>query len=221
MSYNGTIHCGYCYEKGHNRVTCEKRKENVEKQRLIDPNSWSVQQYDQERAARKVRSCKYCNNEGHNRRSCELLKEDRKKAYSDCSEWRVSALKAMDELGLGIGSLVLHANEPVLVTGFKWDTGSHYATIDMENREKWQELFAYTTWQTRPRSPLVLEVKRLSSNSWAGTRVQFPKHPEVAPYSDTTLLSAAPKSFAESAPKDWVNDDPPFRILEKFNPANW
>ena len=221
MSYYGAIHCGYCYEKGHNRVSCEKRKKEVEERRLVDPNSWTVQQYDAEKAARKVRCCKYCDEEGHNRRSCQSLKDDLKKAHSRCSEWRVSALKAMDELGLGIGSLVLHANEPVLVTGIRWDFGSHYAAVDMENTENFKELFAYTNWQTRPRTPMMLEVKRLKDNSWGQTEVAFPMHPVAAPFSDTKLLSAAPKSFTDSAPEDWVNDDPPYRVLEKFNPANW
>jgi hypothetical protein len=104
---------------------------------------------------------------------------------------------------------------------FLWGHGSHYAAVDMDNTENHRELFAHTNYHTRPRTPLLLKIKRLNEDRWGQTEVPFPKHPLVAPFSDTTLLSPAPKSFADSAPEGWVADTPPHRVMEKFNPDRW
>ena len=222
MSYNSTIYCGWCYEKGHNRLSCEKHKEYIEKERAANPNSYDVREYDRVQASRRVRSCKYCGEEGHNRRSCKDLKEHLKEAHSDCSEWRKNALNAMDELGLGIGSLVLHDNEPVLVVGFDWDSGSHWAAMDMDDPTIRERYFVGMSWNVRPREPMMLMIKRTNPNYYRSQNmVPFPKHPVVAPTSVTTMLSPAPKSFKSEAPKDWVSDEPPKRVMAQFDPANW
>ena len=222
MSYGSTIYCGYCYEKGHNKLSCEKRKEYMEKERLENPDSYEVRDYDAKERQRRVRCCKYCGDTGHNRRSCEDLKKDLKIVHSDCSDWRKSALNAMDELGLGIGSLVLHDNEPVLVVGFDWDSGSHWAAVNMNDPETRQQLFAHTNWNTRPRTPMMLMIKRTNPDYYRGQNmVPFPKHPVVAPVSETTMLSPAPKSFKNDAPVDWASGEPPFRVMAQFNPDNW
>ena len=64
-NYAGTVRCGHCYQRGHNKAGCPKRKERVEKLRETDPGNWQVQRADQEREARvarakKPRTCTYC-----------------------------------------------------------------------------------------------------------------------------------------------------------------
>jgi hypothetical protein len=68
---------------------------------------------------------------------------------------------------------------------------------------------------------MMLEIKRLNNEHWGQNEIAFPEHPIAAPYSNTKLLSAAPKSFTDSAPEGWTNGEPPLRVLEKFNPDNW
>jgi len=216
MSWSGTIHCGYCWDKGHNRVTCPKRKANVEERRKEDPTSWVVESYDQEQENRKVRTCKYCSIKGHNKRTCEELKKDIANTQSNCSEWRRNALKAMDELGLGIGSLVIYKGSTALVVDIHWGEGSHWAALDPEAPRRGRG-----NWNTRPRTPAMFTIQPSNLNLKRMVYIPFPKHPIVAPHSRAEVLAPAPKSFTEDAPPEWTTQEPSHRVMAQFDSDNW
>ena len=45
MSWNGTVRCGNCYDKGHNRNGCPKLKEEMQKRIEADPEDYYAQKY--------------------------------------------------------------------------------------------------------------------------------------------------------------------------------
>ena len=76
MSWNGTVHCSYCGQRGHNRLGCpERRKDAAE-----NPDGYIARQIKREEETRRraveARRCSYCGEKGHNRRGCETLKQD-------------------------------------------------------------------------------------------------------------------------------------------------
>ena len=219
VSYNGTIYCSYCWEKGHNRLYCEKRKNDVEKTRKDQPDHYLVREYDEAHKSKSVRSCKYCKEEGHNRRSCKILKKDKARAFSECSEWRTQALKAMDELGLGVGALVRVADRIGLVMSLNWNIGSQLATKDRYGRTDSRDDSRGYQWLSFGYAPRMLEVK-FAQTSWM-VGVTFPIHPLVSPHSDVEVLSPAPESFSKEAPKGWVKEEPPYDVTKHFIPENW
>ena len=65
-NYSGTVRCGNCYETGHNKASCPKLKERVErlKEQGLDDH-WIVREHDRKAAARTARAtgkrvCAYC-----------------------------------------------------------------------------------------------------------------------------------------------------------------
>jgi len=101
------MRCSNCYEWGHNKRGCPKRKERVRK--LIaagDTNNWRVreqQRYDQ---VKKTRACSYCRKPGHTRRTCSEFKGHKHKFAAINSVYRQKLLDSMKELGLGTGALL-------------------------------------------------------------------------------------------------------------------
>ena len=103
MSYSGTVHCGHCYDKGHNKSACPKmRREAAE-----NPDSWqakTVARYEARRAQPKI--CSYCDESGHTRAGCNDMKAHKSQFQEDLILWRQAMVKWMQDTGLGIGSLV-------------------------------------------------------------------------------------------------------------------
>ena len=64
-NYNGTVRCGYCYERGHNAAACPKKKARVDELRASDPDHYMVREWDRKAEKRKQRAtgkrvCAYC-----------------------------------------------------------------------------------------------------------------------------------------------------------------
>ena len=114
MSYNGTVNCRWCYQKGHNKRSCPEYTEILKKRALQEINDgegyngyWG-KQYNKRvkktglyadgtamskeaiKAATKSsrRRCKYCAKQGHNRRTCPTLKTDKASWSQDQLAWR-------------------------------------------------------------------------------------------------------------------------------------
>ena len=141
MSWNGTVYCGWCGEKGHNRRSCERRTKTEERileqepegyraQRILRQRKWAAEA----KASRSPRKCSYCKEVGHNRRSCALKKEDTSLVQKRFSDYRKLFAKQLVDLGLGPGSLVRYHNRRygqregsvvALITKINWDSVSH------------------------------------------------------------------------------------------------
>ena len=125
-NYKRTVRCGHCYEVGHNKSSCEKRKtqlrENVERytKELAEDNfadSWqkenierylinSKQQLDSVTKKGKKRSCGYCHQVGHTRRTCPTRKTEVQE-YS--RKLMIARTKMADKLtgeGIFVGALI-------------------------------------------------------------------------------------------------------------------
>lgn len=103
MSWSGTVQCGNCYEKGHNKTSCPILKKAWEE----DPNSYYGKQWQRilDRKA-KPKICSYCDKSGHTRASCDIVKSHKTQFQAELLLWRTALVKWMKETGLGIGSLV-------------------------------------------------------------------------------------------------------------------
>ena len=122
-----TVHCGWCYETGHNRASCphlgeamKKRVEDLKKQieRGVFENSYwdeSKARYEIDRVekrygrgkTRKKSTCSYCEDEGHNRRSCEFRKSDVRADVQKTLSARKEIATRLDLSGFGPGALVI------------------------------------------------------------------------------------------------------------------
>lgn len=103
MSYSGTVRCGYCGEKGHNRTGCPELKKKWEE----DPNSYQGRQWAtyQERK-NNPKTCSYCKTEGHTRAGCKSMKQHKAQFQDDLTLWRKAVLKWAKGIGLGVGAMV-------------------------------------------------------------------------------------------------------------------
>jgi len=131
-NYNGTVRCGHCYQRGHNKRSCPTRLEQLQRQLQRHKDSGDstyVDYYAREIAkmtgtnpetgeTRKRRNesygrhCSYCRERGHSRRTCPTLKEDQRNYRRMASVVRRDMLARMKEHGFGVGSLVtLATNE--------------------------------------------------------------------------------------------------------------
>ena len=125
MSWSGTVRCGHCYGKGHNKRTCPGLKKYVEE----NPDSWRAREQKRSKEASSNRRCSYCQETGHNRRTCAELRLDRDKAQGFNKEWCNRAADLLKERGLGIGALVEspgtwktdYEKTVSMVVGFNWN----------------------------------------------------------------------------------------------------
>lgn len=137
MSYSGTVHCSWCGQKGHNKLSCPERLSAAEK----DPDSYIAAQVRAEKDRRKKqvssRTCTYCNKPGHNRRGCKLRKADIVASESAQTRYRERFKNALVSAGLGVGTYV---RVPTGGWGQRWEssysgliTKIHWHNVDILN----------------------------------------------------------------------------------------
>jgi hypothetical protein len=103
MSYSGTVRCGHCYEKGHNKTSCPELKKKWEE----NPDSYYGRQWATYQARKKrPKTCSYCGTAGHTRAGCAEMKRHKSQFQFELSLWRRAVLKWAKDTGLGIGALV-------------------------------------------------------------------------------------------------------------------
>ena len=111
-----TVKCSFCNRLGHNRVSCEKLKAEIEKNRTqygsTHPDVVEHDQYLQDYSnksklnANKSRYCSYCHGAGHNIRTCDIKEKDFFKLKRINRDWRQSILKELKDRGIGVGSIM-------------------------------------------------------------------------------------------------------------------
>jgi hypothetical protein len=125
MSWNGTVRCGHCYGKGHNKRTCPDLKKYIEE----NPDSYRARLKATKDSQTRPRRCSYCQAIGHNRRTCTELTSDRTKAQGVNEKWCNRVADLLKERGLGIGALVEapgswktdYEKTVSMVVGFNWN----------------------------------------------------------------------------------------------------
>ena len=219
MSYNGTVYCRYCYTKGHNSRTCEKKTEDTKKgaEREIAQGLGRDGYWHKEYAKRSgfwvdgspakevkkkgsKRRCKYCARTGHNTRTCEELKEHKRGALYETKLVRKKIAEALKEKGLGVGALVTkpsyytHKVTGFMVVGFDLavinsETVHHNPAVVRLKALNPQTLDSWEVNQDIPLPPMA----GVNDNSWSDkVEVVGPINKE-----DVTL----------GMPKDWIDDD--------------
>ena len=124
MSYNGTVRCGNCYEKGHNKTGCPELRKAWEQ----DPTSYKGQQWARILARKaKPKICGYCDESGHTRAGCVTMKAHKVTFTEDVILWRSAFVKWMKVVELGIGALV-RCNDAQYHTdnGYMYSSDDHY-----------------------------------------------------------------------------------------------
>jgi len=126
MSYNGTVYCGYCGNRGHNKLGCPVRKENAENSDYLKREIEREKQRREYAVAKRV--CSYCKEPGHNRRKCAVMVDDRETIRVDTAFARKRVLNSMRQNGIGRGALVRTyfnslRERPILhvVEDIRWD----------------------------------------------------------------------------------------------------
>ena len=143
MSWNGTVHCGFCGGRGHNRLGCPERKKKARE----NPDSFLAREVKREEESRresvKNRRCTYCGEKGHNRRGCKAFKEDERLISLSQKEYLEEFSNEIASAGLGIGSLVKvpqgHANDRWGKYILGMITAVHWSNVDfsLENTDSW------------------------------------------------------------------------------------
>ena len=102
MSWNGTVRCGHCGIKGHNRRACPTLQKTIREY----PNGYEAQQANRKKAYASPRQCGYCHKSGHNKRTCPEITFDRAKTKKANRLWRESFFNVADDVGFGKGALL-------------------------------------------------------------------------------------------------------------------
>ena len=73
MSWNGTVRCGWCGQKGHNRRSCPEFKKHVT-EAAAEGDRWAIHQLEKKKRS-STRRCSWCGNKGHNKKTCTMRRE--------------------------------------------------------------------------------------------------------------------------------------------------
>jgi len=226
-NYSGTIRCGHCYGRGHNRAGCEKLTEQLTAQwSRIEAAGYEEGNYTHDRVREQLakrqgsdpltgekkrrrrktyggRVCGYCDDRGHNRRTCPQQKKDKARFAALTVETRASILAAMREHGAGPGALMSHDEygkiTPCLVTGVRWDA--------INRKEKYPA--AFTARRVTDNKTCVLSFPKEvtgSASRWNTVTILSPA-PGVQPpegWSEASNLDfAAVDIFAKGGKRDY------------------
>ena len=220
MSYNGTVNCRHCYNRGHNRRTCPDLTEQIERRAKQElENSNTVEGYYGRQYAKRVgkyidgtespaelkatrrggkRRCKYCAKTGHNTRTCVELKTAKADAITETRTIRENVLAALTERGLGVGAIVTTNGRetPIgyLVTGFNWEHVTARTIGSNPNIVQLRVLNAsqVSRWQQETAVPLP-PIEGVNENSWNHVEL-------VAPVSGSAV------TVASGLPEGWTED---------------
>ena len=126
MSWHGTVRCGHCYAKGHNKRSCPALKKYVEE----NPDSWRATDYLRTKKNGAKRRCTYCNLKGHNRRTCGNLKIAKSHWIKEAKRFRKAWADWMAEEGLAPGAIVecspsWRGREVVMLRGYIFKNINH------------------------------------------------------------------------------------------------
>lgn len=130
MSWDGTVRCGYCYTKGHNRRGCPEVEKRMKEVLADNPNSKRAKEYYEKKNQAGKRRCSYCSALGHQRRTCKELIYAKEVAVEKCAEWRVDFVEKLKREGVGTGTLVSYdtyydGRKAGLVVDIRWNSLDH------------------------------------------------------------------------------------------------
>ena len=116
-SLKRTVRCGYCYDIGHNKGSCTKRKKHLkeavtayEKDKSTINSPWpyddAVRELYKMNNKGKNRSCGFCRKKGHTRRTCTDREQKVVEAMEKTLFFRKRLCEKFIAAGFGPGTLV-------------------------------------------------------------------------------------------------------------------
>ena len=125
MSYNGTVRCGHCGVKGHNKTGCDA----LRKEWVNDPESYYGKQWAQIQARKtSPKTCGYCSEVGHTRAGCSVLKEHKPVYARDLLLWRLALEKHFSSIGYGPLAMIRFKSRPSYVAKISGQTQWVYSS---------------------------------------------------------------------------------------------
>jgi hypothetical protein len=115
MSWSGTVRCGYCSGRGHNKRSCPKIKERIAE----DPTGYHAQEARQKARYATPRVCSYCHISGHNKRTCPKISSDRVDTKRKNRVWREKFFAIAKTVGLAQGALVELVNPETITDSYQ------------------------------------------------------------------------------------------------------
>jgi hypothetical protein len=113
MSWNGTVRCGHCGQKGHNKTGCDE----LRKEWVRDPNGYYGKEWARILARKEApKTCSYCDETGHTRSGCALVKKHKVTYARDLLLWRKAIEKYFISIGYGPCALVKYKMEVPYIT---------------------------------------------------------------------------------------------------------
>jgi len=234
MSWHDTVHCGYCYTRGHNRIGCPARKRDVAAARAKNENDqgWRdrglITQDERYKSRKKgPRYCSYCRSRhsesesGHNRRKCHRMSSDQLAFTLFNKMWRHRLLDSLRLHGIGIGAMIKVRSTR------RW-TGDTNALTGLVTSIHWDNLCFLSGFQENRGLPLLTFV------SPGGRKLQcsipvivandvFPSGKWHRPTWE--VLSPAPNAGIENfVPQSWLlGETPLFKefFLKKMDSDSW
>ena len=139
MSWSGTVHCSWCYKKGHNAAGCPEKRDHYKKRLEDDPNDWRANDYFNKKKRSKKRTCTYCGFSGHNRKTCKEMKYAKGVAIKLTQTWRANLLNYLKRTGLGVGALVSYTDQwgtsyTCMVSRVLWERVDHRFASRLHSR---------------------------------------------------------------------------------------
>ena len=122
MSYDGSVRCGYCHGRGHNKRSCPDWKERIEKWAASDDPYYQRRAESAKlRSKGRAKRCSWCSDTSHTIRKCDLHNA---RVDDLAHKWltaRKDIVTRMNEHDFGVGSLVQYTQR-------QWTDGG-YATV--------------------------------------------------------------------------------------------
>ena len=234
MSWNGTVRCSHCYDKGHNKRSCPELKERMEKRKAEAAESgesmdWTTRRYFEKKEGAKVRTCTFCKKKGHNRATCPPLAKAIKEYNKRNKKFRKLALKYMKKNGIGVGALVNVPDNTVYISGHGYVpevlgvvTGITWDSIDVSTADRRApEALHVTTFGEYAGTKLTLSIPVRRALEGEGNPMKWmpgncnSKEIGVAPIASPTSGSLV------NAPEGWLGDLPKKAAKKIFKDEEW
>jgi hypothetical protein len=225
MSYNGTVRCGWCFEKGHNKRTCPAYTAYLKKQaekyggallvtyvrrtgEMPDGSAPTGELAVAKETAKKASKMRMVGGGyGHNRRTCPHRKTWHIDETRDSRELRQSILNRAEALGVGMGSLVLSKKYVYDGNGFEWQK-----VVGMVVKVDWDQI---DTTKLKDHAVIHVQWQNLPATERYSPKVEsfgIPRSwiPEAIANKGWNLGQSELKMLGKSSnplatcPKDWV-----------------
>ena len=102
MSWNGTVRCGHCFAKGHNRRSCPQVKRLI----AARPDSYLAQDERYKKEQAKKRRCGWCSETGHNQTTCRHKKDGQTRLNELASHVETQLSHILSIAGFGRGAVL-------------------------------------------------------------------------------------------------------------------